>query len=210
MRPTTARVALVALVAGGAIAAAVAVRTGPDDVVALADRSDRDATGSVEVPPELPVLAASAPAVEAAGWLNTDPLTAEDLAGRVVLYEFWTFGCVNCRNVLPHVRAWHERYAEEGLVVLSVHTPEFPYERDPEAVARFVEEEAIRYPVALDPDKRTWRAFENRYWPAFYLHDADGRRRLVHFGEGAYEETEDAIRALLDVPAEAPRAEVVE
>lgn len=206
MRPVAARVALVIVVAVAAGAAVIATRVDRDDVVDVAAR-ERE-SGPALAASDLPVLAEAAPPVQASGWLNTEPLTSDDLAGRVILYEFWTFGCINCRNVLPHVRAWHERYERDGLVVLSVHTPEFDHEKDPEAVAEFVADERIRYPVALDPDKRTWRAFENRFWPAFYLHDDEGRRRLVHFGEGAYAETEDAIRALLGVAPDAPRAEV--
>jgi hypothetical protein len=105
------------------------------------------------------------------------------------------------------VKSWHERYAADGLLVLSIHTPEFEWEADPDAVAEFVAEEGITYPVALDPDKRTWRRFENHWWPAFYLHDDQGQRRYRHVGEGRYVETEDAIRALLGVDADAPRAE---
>lgn len=177
---------------------------GQEQSAADGDTPAAENTDSVD----LPVLAESAPEVQASGWLNTEPLTQGDVSGRVVLYEFWTFGCVNCRNVLPHLKAWHDRYAKDGLLVLSVHTPEFDYEKDADAVADFVAEESIRYPVALDPDKRTWRAFDNHYWPAFYLHDADGRRRLVHYGEGDYDDTEDAIRSLLGVADDAPRAEV--
>lgn len=207
MRPVAARVVLAALVAVAAGAAVVATQVDRDEVVEVANPAGSAGREPVRAD-DLPVLADAAPVVDASGWLNTEPLSPDDLAGRVVLYEFWTFGCINCRNVLPHVRAWHERYAEDGLVVLSVHTPEFDHEKDPDAVAEFVAEESIRYPVALDPDKVTWRAFENHYWPAFYLHDDEGRRRLVHFGEGAYDETEDAIRALLGIDADAPRAEV--
>ena len=128
----------------------------------------------------------------------------------VVLYDFWTFGCVNCRNTLGHTRAWHERYAPDGLILLSIHTPEFEYERDREAVAQFVADSDIGYPVVLDPDKVIWRRWSNRYWPAFYLYDADGQLRQRHFGEGRYDEMEDAIRALLDVDRTSPRAVVDE
>lgn len=209
MRPLAARLVLLAVLAVAVAAAVVAGRTDRSAVTAAvtggpAERRPTAVLGA----DDLPVLADAAPELQPAGWLNTEPLSAADLSGRVVLYEFWTFGCINCRNVLPHVKAWHERYADDGLVVLSVHTPEFDHEKDPAAVADFVAEESIRYPVALDPAKRVWRAFENHYWPAFYLHDSEGRRRLVHIGEGGYDTTEDAIRALLGVPATAPRAEV--
>lgn len=196
-----APIALVVLLVLGVVAVVLAGRTDPDDVPA--PRSTAVATAA-----DLPVEAPSAPPVIPEGWLNSDDIDPGALAGKVVLYEFWTFGCSNCQAVLPHMKAWHERYGPEGLVVLSIHTPEFDHEADPAAVAEFVEAEGIRYPVALDPDKAIWRSFENRYWPAFYLHDEQGRRRLTHFGEGRYEETEDAIRALLGVGPEVPRVEV--
>ena len=157
---------------------------------------------------QLPVLEEEAPPVTASGWINTEPLDADDLSGRVVLYDFWTLGCINCQRTLPYVQAWHERYEADGLLVLSVHTPEFDYERDPDAVAAFVEENGLTYAVALDPDMVTWRAFGNHYWPRFYLHDIVGRRRLDHIGEGRYTEMEDAIRFLLGVDPNSPRAVV--
>lgn len=201
--------ALIILVVLAVVGVTVALRTEPGSI----DRGDAPAQASAGDaaaidPDDLPILADRAPAVDADGWLNADPLEAGDLAGKVVLYEFWTFGCSNCRAVLPYVEAWHERYADDGLVVLSIHTPEFDYEADPEAVAGFVDEQDVRFPVALDPDRRTWEAFDNHYWPAMYLHDHEGRRRYVHIGEGEYDRTEDAIRALLGVDADAPRAEV--
>jgi len=155
---------------------------------------------------ELPILRKDAPAIRASDWLNTEPLDASSLAGKVVLYDFWTFGCVNCRHTQPYVKAWHERYARDGLVVLSVHTPEFGYEADPANVRDYVRENGITYPVALDPDHTVWDAFDNHYWPQFYLHDRTGHRRLVRIGEGSYDGTEDAIRALLGIPPTAPRA----
>ena len=200
-----ARLGLVALLVVAAVAIVIARRTDPEAVDRATSAAPATPAGE---PAPLPILAASAPAVQADGWLNTEPLAAVDLAGKVVLYEFWTFGCSNCRAVLPYVEAWHERYAKDGLVVLSIHTPEFDYEADPDAVADFVDEEGVTYPVALDPDRDTWRAFENHAWPAIYLHDQQGRRRLVHLGEGRYDETEDAIRQLLDVAPDAERAEV--
>jgi thiol-disulfide isomerase/thioredoxin len=196
--PGVARGALVAVVVAAGAAVWVSRGSSSEDIV----ESRRIVTAT-----ELPIEASSAPKVEAAGWINTDPLTDADLAGKVVLYDFWTFGCINCRHTIPYVKAWHERYAADGLIVLSIHTPEFDWEADPDAVAEFVAEEGITYPVALDPDKLTWRRFENHWWPAFYLHDDQGQRRYRHVGEGRYVETEDAIRALLGVDADAARAE---
>ncbi|MEU8817453.1 redoxin domain-containing protein [Actinoplanes sp. NPDC048796] len=133
----------------------------------------------------------------ATGWLNTGPLRAEELRGKVVLVNFWTFTCVNWLRQLPYVRAWHEKYASQGLVVLGVHTPEFRFEHDLEDVRREMRADGIEYPVALDNEYGVWRAFDNHYWPALYLADADGEIRFHHFGEGEYERTEKAIQRLL-------------
>jgi thiol-disulfide isomerase/thioredoxin len=126
----------------------------------------------------------------------------------VVLYDFWTFGCVNCAHTLPHVKAWQKRYEPDGLVIVSIHTPEFDYEADPDNVAEYVSDNDILYPVALDPEHRVWRTWDNHYWPAFYLYDSSNRLRLVHFGEGGYDSTEDALRALLGVDPASARAHV--
>ena len=130
-------------------------------------------------------------------WLNSPPLTREQLKGKVVLVDFWTYSCINCIRSVPYVRAWYQRYRDQGLVVIGVHAPEFAFERDPANVRKAVADLGIRYPVALDNDLTVWRAFDNRYWPAHYLADAQGRIRYHHFGEGSTEETEAAIRALL-------------
>jgi cytochrome c biogenesis protein CcdA/thiol-disulfide isomerase/thioredoxin len=130
-------------------------------------------------------------------WLNSPPLTREQLKGKVVLVDFWTYSCINCIRAIPYVRAWAERYRDQGLVVIGVHSPEFAFERDPANVRKAVADLGIRYPVALDNNLAIWRAFDNRYWPAHYLADANGRIRYHHFGEGSTDETEAAIRALL-------------
>ena len=130
-------------------------------------------------------------------WLNSPPLTTEQLRGKVVLIDFWTYSCINCIRSVPYVRAWYERYKDQGLVVIGVHSPEFAFEREPTNVRKAVADFGIRYPVALDNNLRIWRAFDNQYWPAHYLADAQGRIRYHHFGEGSDEETEAAIRALL-------------
>ena len=130
-------------------------------------------------------------------WLNSPPLTREQLKGKVVLVDIWTYSCINCIRTIPFVRAWAERYKDQGLVVIGVHSPEFAFEKDPANVRKAVADFGIRYPVAMDNDLAIWRAFNNRYWPAHYLADAQGRIRYHHFGEGKADITESAIRALL-------------
>ncbi len=133
-------------------------------------------------------------------WFNTPanaPLDLAGLRGRVVLIDFWTYTCINCIRTLPYLRAWDGRYRERGLTIVGVHTPEFAFERDADNVRGAIGANRLRYPVAQDNEYATWSAWGNQYWPAKYLIDARGRVRYVHFGEGAYEETEAAIRALL-------------
>jgi thiol-disulfide isomerase/thioredoxin len=132
-------------------------------------------------------------------WLNSEPLTAEMLRGRVVLVDVWTYSCVNWLRTLPYVRAWHERYRDRGLVVVGVHAPEFGFEHDLANVRRAVADLGVRYPVAIDNEFAVWRAFGNHYWPALYLVDGDGKVRFQHFGEEAYAESEEAIQELLDL-----------
>ena len=141
----------------------------------------------------------------ATGWLNTAPLAAADLRGKVVLIDFWTFDCVNCRNALPYVRAWAEKYKDQGLVVIGVHTPEFTFEQDVDNVRRAAAAMNVTYPIALDSRYDVWNAFANRYWPALYFIDANGRIRDQQFGEGEYEQSERVIQDLL---AEAGQAGV--
>jgi len=133
----------------------------------------------------------------ATGWLNSEPLTPDSLRGKVVLVDFWTFTCINWLRTLSYVRGWAEKYADHGLVVIGVHTPEFPFEAERANVERAVAEMRIRYPVALDPDYAVWQNFGNHYWPALYLADAEGRIQHHVFGEGEYDETERVIQKLL-------------
>jgi thiol-disulfide isomerase/thioredoxin len=138
------------------------------------------------------------PSLEGAtGWLNSPPLTTAGLRGRVVVIDFWTYTCINWLRTEPYVRAWAEAYGKAGAVVLGVHTPEFPFERDVDNVRRAVQDRRITYPVAVDSDYAIWTAFANMYWPALYVVDAQGYIRYHHFGEGAYEESEQVIRQLL-------------
>lgn len=130
-------------------------------------------------------------------WINSEPQTLEQLRGRVVLVEFWTYDCINCLRTLSHVQQWHERYRDQGLVVIGVHTPEYAHEKVTANLDEAVDRLGITYPVAQDNGYRTWNAFGNRYWPALYLIDQGGRIVYQHFGEGAYAETETKIRQLL-------------
>jgi len=133
-----------------------------------------------------------------AGWIPSTPTTLAQLRGKVVLVKFWAFDCINCRRTLPATQAWYDRYHAKGFEIVAVHTPELDEERVPANVAAAVRRAHITYPVALDPDYATWRAYGNRYWPAEYLIDARGHLRLVHFGEGSYDVIDRAIATLLD------------
>ncbi|MFS2159278.1 cytochrome c biogenesis protein DipZ [Pseudomonas sp. Pseusp122] len=130
-------------------------------------------------------------------WLNSAPLSAAQLKGKVVLVDFWTYSCINCLRTLPYVKAWAEKYHDQGLVVIGVHAPEFAFERDVNNVTKAMRDLGINYPVALDNDYKIWRSFDNQYWPAHYFADAQGRIRYHHFGEGAYAESEQVIQQLL-------------
>jgi thiol-disulfide isomerase/thioredoxin len=133
----------------------------------------------------------------ATGWVNSEPLTAADLRGRVVLVNFWTYTCINWLRTLPYVRAWAERYQDHGLVVIGVHTPEFGFEHDLDNVRREVKDLGVDYPVAIDNDYAIWTAFDNHYWPALYFVDAQGQVRHHRFGEGDYEMSEMVVQQLL-------------
>lgn len=150
----------------------------------------------------------SAPALAAKGWINTAPLTKADLKGKVVVYDFWTYSCVNCVRTIPYVRSWYDRYKADGLVVIGVHSPEFEFEKNHANVRRAVKELGVDYPVALDDDMTIWSSFDNEYWPADYIYDRAGKQVSTHFGEGGYAETENLLRKLLGVPRSAPRAKV--
>jgi thiol-disulfide isomerase/thioredoxin len=130
-------------------------------------------------------------------WLNSPPLTASALRGKVVLVDFWTYTCTNWLRTLPYVRAWHEKYRDQGLVVIGVHAPEFSFEKNMDNVRRAVKDLRVDYPVAVDNEHVIWRAFTNQYWPALYFVDAQGRVRHHHFGEGSYEQSEMIIQELL-------------
>jgi len=131
-------------------------------------------------------------------WVNSAPLSIGGLRGKVVLVDFWTYGCVNCVNTLPHVRRLYDAYAAKGLVIVGIHTPEFPFEKSTANVQAAIKRHDIRYPVAQDNDYATWNAYRNRYWPAQYIVDQSGKIVFEHAGEGAYDEIERTIRRLLE------------
>jgi thiol-disulfide isomerase/thioredoxin len=148
------------------------------------------------------------PAPEFAGisnWLNSPPLTMAGLKGKVVLVQFWTYSCINCLRTLPYVTKWYEQYKDKGLIVIGVHTPEFAFERETSNVETAIKRFGITYPVGLDNQYRTWKAFENQYWPAEYLIDKSGKIVASQFGEGGYGQIENAIARLVgDSPPDAP------
>jgi thiol-disulfide isomerase/thioredoxin len=153
---------------------------------------------SMPKPASLPDLG-PAPELTNDIWLNVDaPLRLADLRGKVVILEMWTFGCINCQNVMPSLKEWHSKYKDAGLVIIGNHFPEFSYEKDltnlQDAITRF----EIEYAVAQDNNGATWRAYKNHYWPTLYLIDKQGHVRYVHIGEGRYQETEENIKALLE------------
>jgi cytochrome c biogenesis protein CcdA/thiol-disulfide isomerase/thioredoxin len=183
----------------GSMSGAITMSGGKDSMM-----SGAKPAASLPVEGELPALSG------AVAWLNSPPLTPQALRGKVVLIDFWTYSCINCLRALPYVKSWWERYRNDGLVVIGVHAPEFPFEKDLGNVKRAVHDLGITYPVALDNDYAIWRGFDNQYWPAHYFIDASGRIRGHHFGEGDYSGSEELIRRLLreagaaQLPSESP------
>ncbi|RBX07066.1 thioredoxin family protein, partial [Escherichia coli] len=161
-----------------------------------------DASGSMAMaakPNEapLPVEGQMPPLDGALQWLNSTPLTTEQLKGKVVLVDFWTYSCINCLRALPYVEAWAKKYGDKGLVVIGVHAPEFAFEKSIDNVKKAVADLGVTYPEAIDNNYAIWRAFKNQYWPAHYFIDASGRIRHHHFGEGEYDQSEKVIQQLL-------------
>ncbi len=146
----------------------------------------------------------------AVSWLNSAPLTKQDLKGKVVLIDFWTYSCINCLRTLPYVKAWAEKYKDQGLVVIGVHTPEFAFEKDLTNVSNAVKDLGITYPVAVDNNYIIWNAFKNQYWPAHYFADRSGNIRYHHFGEGHYEESEKVLQDLLGESTQARASNFVQ
>jgi cytochrome c biogenesis protein CcdA/thiol-disulfide isomerase/thioredoxin len=173
----------------------------PRDSAAMTAQNPVSEEGALPVadkaPGTLPVEGNLPPLSGAVQWLNSPPLDAQALKGKVVLVDFWTYSCINCLRTLPYVKAWAEKYRDQGLVVIGVHAPEFAFERDVKNVTQAMKDLGINYPVAIDNEFKIWRAFNNEYWPAHYFADAQGRIRYHHFGEGEYAESERVIQQLL-------------
>ena len=172
-----------------ASACAAPIKTSTEDM--NMGNQTTSAGAQLHIEGDLPSLAG------ATGWLNSKPLTREDLHGKVVLLEFWTYTCINWLRTEPYVRAWADKYKDKGLVVIGVHTPEFPFEKDIDNVRKAAKDMKIDYPIAIDSDYGIWSAFNNRYWPAMYFVDSKGRIRHHQFGEGEYEQSERIIQQLL-------------
>jgi thiol-disulfide isomerase/thioredoxin len=196
-KPTSAALVILAILT--LVAAIIASWNVPDSFHGFPGSSvTTSATGTTS---DLPVLADKMP--EFAGitqWWNTPdgaPLTPAKLKGQVVLVDFWTYSCVNCIRTYPFLKTMYDRYAQDGLTIVGVHTPEFAFEADPKNVGNEIVKNGLKYPVALDPKYGTWNAYNNSYWPAEYLFDRQGRLRRTHFGEGEYDQSEAAIRSLL-------------
>lgn len=183
---------LAAQPAGAAMMSRVAISGNAAGPAMMSRRAMAQAAGTLPVEGRLPSLNG---AVE---WLNTAPLTAEQLKGKVVLVDFWTYSCINCLRSLPYTKAWADKYRDQGLVVIGVHAPEFAFERNVDNVRKAVQDQGIGFPVAIDNDYTIWRAFNNQYWPAHYFIDAGGRIRHHHFGEGGYARSEQVIQQLLE------------
>jgi thiol-disulfide isomerase/thioredoxin len=183
----TANQVLIAAILAGAIAVPIMTLAQGKSAV----QQVTPATVQLPIEGEFPSLGG------ATGWLNSPPLTAADLRGKVVLIDFWTYTCINWRRSLPYVRAWAEKYKNHGLVVIGVHSPEFEFEKNVDNVRQAAKDMRIDYPIALDSDYALWRGFKNEYWPALYFVDAHGHIRHHHFGEGEYEQSEKIIQQLL-------------
>ena len=167
------------------------------------------AGGTVAKAQEPPSIVGSSPLSGlsgATGWINSKPLTAKDLKGKVVLIDFWTYSCINCLRSLPYVKAWADKYKDSGLVVIGVHTPEFDFEKEGPKVQKAVQKFGITYPIALDSNHAIWDSFHNEYWPAHYFIDAKGKVRFEHFGEGNYDQSEQWIQQLLQERTGKPMA----
>ncbi len=179
---------LIGIVLGIVIVGASVYATGLTKLLLSTFRSSTEYKSSESV---------TAPELASGSWINSEPLKLKDLRGRVVLIEFWTFGCYNCRNTLPFVKSWNDRYREKGLIVIGVHSPEFDEERKVENLRREVSSLGISYPVVTDNDYQTWKSYNVEAWPTTFLLDKQGRIRWMHVGEGDYDKAEQLIQKLL-------------
>ena len=179
---------LIGIVAGVLIVTALSYATGVTKLIRSSFGSSTEYKSSES---------AAAPDLTTGDWINSEPLKLKDLRGRVVLIEFWTFGCINCRNTLPFVKSWHDRYQAKGLTVIGVHSPELDEERKVENLRREVTSLGIRYAVVTDNDYQTWSAYHVEAWPTVFLLDKQGRIRWMHVGEGDYDAAELLIQKLL-------------
>jgi thiol-disulfide isomerase/thioredoxin len=179
---------LIGIVVGVVVVAASAYASGLSKLLLKTFRSSTEYKSSES---------AAAPELAKGDWINSEPLRLSDLRGRVVLIDFWTFGCYNCRNTLPFLNDWNERYREKGLTIIGVHSPEFDEERKVENLRRQISSLGIRYPIVTDNDYQTWNAYRVEAWPTVFLLDKRGRIRWMHVGEGAYDKTEQLIQQLL-------------
>ncbi len=157
----------------------------------------------------LPKIAVVPELIGITGWVNTDPFTLQQLRGKVILIDFWTYSCINCIRTFPYLKDWYAKYKDKGFVIVGVHTPEFEFEKNINNVKDAVQRFGLEYPIAIDSDFKTWQNFNNRFWPAHYLVDQMGIVRSFHFGEGAYKETENDIRSLLGLPPLEIKEEIV-
>src|SRR6266566_5548775 len=179
---------LIGIVAGVLIVAALSYATGLTKLIRSSFGSSTEYKSSEST---------AAPDLATGEWINSEPQKLKDLRGHVVLIEFWTFGCINCRNTLPFIKSWHDRYQEKGLSIIGVHSPEFDEERKVENLRREVSSLGIHYAVVTDNDYQTWNAYKVEAWPTVFLLDKEGRIRWMHVGEGDYDEAERLIENLL-------------
>jgi len=189
---------LLVIVAIAIVAAGYTTGRGPLGVISagisrLTSGPQMISSGSVRTENEAP----AAPEISSGSWINSEPLTLKSLHGRVVLIEFWTFACYNCRNTLPAIKKWDARYRDQGLTIIGVHTPELDYESNVDNLRREVAGLGIKYPVVTDNDYSIWKAYGVEAWPTLFVLDKRGRVRWMHVGEGAYDETEQVIKKLL-------------
>src|SRR4029078_6027944 len=190
----------------GYLVVAVAVIVVAIGAVVFAAHSDPSSVSGPPVDVKRLSVLGPAPALDAKGWINSPALTPKDLSGKVVLYDFWTYSCINCRRTFPYLRSWFDRYRRDGLVIVGIHSPEFDFEKVHKNVEAAAKRLDVTWTIALDDAMTIWDAFANNSWPADYFADRKGQIRYEHIGEGDYTNAENIIRSLLGIPSAAPRA----